>query len=93
MASWKRKGRGRNRGPEPKVPLNGLSESQVREYLRLLAVTDRLARDSKLTEKDIMEIDEKIKKAIKERIEREITNRQAKHPARGKTRTRRAEEH
>ena len=40
-----------------------------------------------------MEIDEKIKKAIKERIEREITNRQAKHPARGKTRTRRAEEH
>lgn len=61
--------------PELKMLLRGLTENEAREYLQVLAITDELAKDSKLTEKDIMEIDEKIKKAIREKIEYEISHR------------------
>ena len=48
-----------------------IREDIVRYVLSILAM-DKLAEDSRLTEKDIMEIDREIKKGIRKKIENEI---------------------
>jgi len=47
-------------------------ERDVIEYILTILTMDKLTSDSTLTEEEILEIDKKIKKVIRERIENEI---------------------
>ncbi len=47
-------------------------EQDVIEYILTILTMDKLTSDSTLTEEEILEIDKKIKKVIRERIENEI---------------------
>lgn len=47
-------------------------KEDVMNYILTILVMDKLTEDSKLTEEDIIKIDEKIKREIRERVENEI---------------------
>ena len=55
-----------------KIVVEKIIREDVINYILSILVMDKLTEDSKLTEEDIMKIDEEIKRGIRRRIEHEI---------------------
>ena len=58
--------------PFLKLVVERIIREDVVSYVLSVLIMDKLTEDSKLTEEEIMEIDEEIKKEIRRRIEDEI---------------------
>ena len=48
-----------------------IARQAIEDYARRLEYFDRLLENSELTEEDVMELDRKVKRAVRKRIERE----------------------
>ena len=58
--------------PFLKMVVERIIREDIVSYVLSILAMDKLAEDSRLTEKDIMEIDREIKKGIRKKIENEI---------------------